>query len=196
PYFLKYMNNALDIYEEYDEVMHIAGYMFPVKGQLPSTFFYRVTSSWGWGTWKRAWDKFESNEYALLKRLKSREKRHEFDIQGTIKYYRMLVLQAIGVNDSWAIRWYASVFLNNGLCLHPGKSLVNNIGHDDSGVHSISTNVYDVKISKEKDFSFTTDISESKKAVTLMANFYYSIKKPIYISVYNKIKQVIKRAFE
>ena len=196
PYFLKYMNTALDTYEEYDEVMHVSGYMFPVKGQLPKTFFYRVTSSWGWGTWKRAWDKFEPDEYTLLKGLRSREKRREFDIEGSIKYYRMLILQAIGVNDSWAIRWYASVFLNNGLCLHPGKSLVNNIGQDDSGTHSDSTNVYSVEVSEDKNFTFTTDINESKKAVTLMANFYYSIKKPIYISVYNKIKQVVKGVFE
>ena len=196
PHFLKYMNTALDTYERYDKVMHISAYMFPVKGQLPNTFFYRVTSSWGWGTWKRAWDKFEPDEYTLLKGLRSREKRREFDIQGSIKYYRMLVLQAFGVNDSWAIRWYASVFLNNGLCLHPGKSLVNNIGQDDSGTHSDSTNVYNVEVSEGKNFTFTTDISENKKAVALMANFYYSIKKPIYISAYKKIKQVVKGAFE
>ncbi|MEA3392330.1 MAG: glycosyltransferase family A protein [Candidatus Marinimicrobia bacterium] len=28
PYFLKYMNTALDTYEEFDEVIHIPGYMF------------------------------------------------------------------------------------------------------------------------------------------------------------------------
>ena len=49
PYFLKYMNTALDTYEEYDAVMHISGYLFPVRGQLPDTFFYRATSCWGWG---------------------------------------------------------------------------------------------------------------------------------------------------
>ena len=193
PHFLKYMNTALDTYEKYDKVMHITGYMIPVKGQLPSTFFYRVTSSWGWGTWKRAWDKFEPDEYALIKRLKSREKRHEFDIQGSIKYYRMLVLQAIGVNDSWAIRWYASVFLNNGLCLHPGKSLVNNIGHDDSGTHCEHTNVYDTQISVNNDFEFTSDIKESEKAVVMMIDFYHSIGKSFFILIYNKIKKSLKR---
>lgn len=191
PYFLKYMNTALDTYEECDKVMHISGYMFPVKGQLPETFFYRATSCWGWGTWKRAWDKFEPDTYTLLAGFKNRKKRREFDIQGSMKYYRMLILQAIGMNDSWAIRWYASVFLNNGLCLHPGKSLVNNIGHDDSGVHSDCTNVYDVNVSEEDDFEFTTDIKESEKAFMLMVAFYQSIKKPIYVLVYNRLKRII-----
>ena len=196
PYFLKYMNTALDTYEEYDEVMHISGYMFPARGQLPDTFFYRATSCWGWGTWKRAWDKFEPDVHTLLAGFKNRKKRREFDIQGSMKYYRMLILQAIGMSDSWAIRWYASVFLNNGLCLHPGRSMVNNIGHDDSGVHSDCTNVYDVNVSEDEDFEFTTDINESEKAVMLMVDFYQSIRKPIYVLVYNKIKQVIKGAFK
>ena len=191
PYFLKYMNTALDTYEEYDKVMHISGYMFPVRGQLPETFFYRATSCWGWGTWKRAWDKFEPDAHTLLARFKNRKKRWEFDIQGSMKYYRMLILQAIGMSDSWAIRWYASVFLNNGLCLHPGKSLVNNIGHDDSGVHSDCTNVYDVTVSEDEDFEFTTDIKESEKAFMLMVDFYHSIKKPIYVLVYNRLKRII-----
>jgi len=191
PYFLKYMNTALDTYEEYDEVMHISGYMFPVRGQLPDTFFYRATSCWGWGTWKRAWDKFEPDAHTLLAGFKNRKKRREFDIQGSMKYYRMLILQVIGMSDSWAIRWYASVFLNNGLCLHPGKSLVNNIGHDDSGVHSDCTNVYDVNVSEDEDFEFTTDISESEKAVMLMVDFYQSIKKPIYVLVYHRLKRII-----
>ena len=189
PYFLKYMNKALDTYEECDEVMHIAGYMFPVRGQLPETFFYRATSCWGWGTWKRAWDKFEPDVHKLLVEFKNKNKRWEFDIRGSTKYYLMLKYQA---SNSWAIRWYASVFLNNGLCLHPGRSLVNNIGHDDSGAHCDCTNAYDVNVSEDKDIRFTTDIIESEEAVLLMVDFYQSIRKPIYVLAYNQLKRMIK----
>ena len=188
PYFLKYMNTALDTYEEYDEVMHISGYMFPVRGDLPNTFFYRATSCWGWGTWKRAWDKFEPDVHTLLAEFHDSKKRWEFDIQGSTNFYRMLKYQA---RNSWAIRWNASVFLNGGLCLHPGKSLVNNFGHDDSGLHCGCTDVYDVTVSEDEDFEFTTDIKESEKAVMLMVDFYQSIKKPIYVLAYNKLKQII-----
>ncbi len=105
----------------------------------------------------------------------------------------MLILQAIGMSDSWAIRWYASVFLNNGLCLHPGKSLVNNIGHDDSGMHCDCTGVYDVNVSEDEDFEFTTNISESEKAVMLMVDFYQSIRKPIYVLAYNELKRMVRK---
>ena len=123
------------------------------------------------------------------------KKRWEFDIRGSMDYYKMLKRQASGKIDSWAIRWYASVFLNNGLCLHPGKSLVNNIGHDDSGVHCGCTYAYDVNVNEDDNFMFTTDIIESEQAVLLIAEFLQSIKKPIYVLTYNKIKQIIKGAF-
>ena len=195
-YFLKYMNTALDTYVKYDKVMHISGYMFPVKGELQDTFFYRATSCWGWGTWKRAWDKFEPDVHILLRGFKEKKKRWEFDIHGNMAYYKMLKHQASEKIDSWAIRWYASVFLNGGLCLHPGKSLVNNIGHDDSGVHCGCTDIYDVDVSDGKDFAFTMDINESKEAFLLMADFYQSIKKPIYVLAYIKLKQIINEVMK
>ena len=48
----------------------------------------------------------------------------------------MLKDQIEGKNNSWAIRWYASAFLKNKLCLYPGKSYIQNIGTDGSGTHS------------------------------------------------------------
>ena len=63
--FLKYMNEALDLYEKYEKVMYISGYMFPVKAKLPETFFLPITSYWGWGTWARAWKEFHSSGQQL-----------------------------------------------------------------------------------------------------------------------------------
>ena len=40
PYFLNYMNDALNIYKDEPQVMHIAGYIYPInKNKLPETFF-------------------------------------------------------------------------------------------------------------------------------------------------------------
>jgi hypothetical protein len=69
---------------------------------------------------------------------------------------------------------------------------VNNIGHDDSGAHCDCTNAYDVNVSEDKDIRFTTDISESEEAVTLMVDFYRSIRKPIYVLAYNQLKRMVK----
>ena len=191
PQFLNFMNDALDNYMDIQQVMHISGYMFPVRGKLPETFFYRATSCWGWATWKRAWDKFEPDAKKLLAKFKEEKQRWEFDIKGTMQYYKMLAGQTRNNTDAWAARWYASVFLNNGLCLHPGISLVNNIGHDNTGLHCRSTDVYKVEISKERVSHFTMDIKESEQAIMLMSDFYHSLNKPFLVRVFNKLKQVI-----
>ena len=44
-YFLKYMNEALEIHKSEDRVMHISGYMYPIDPLgLPETFFLKPTT--------------------------------------------------------------------------------------------------------------------------------------------------------
>lgn len=38
PFFLKYMNEALDFYEKEEQIVCIHGYVYPVKRKLPETF--------------------------------------------------------------------------------------------------------------------------------------------------------------
>lgn len=73
---------------------------------------------------------------------------------------------------------------------------MNNIGHDDSGAHCDCTSAYDVDLSKDEDFRFATDISESEEAVMLMVDFYRSIRKPIYVQAYIKLKHIIRDAIQ
>ena len=61
PHFLKYMNTALDLYESSLEIMQISGYMFPVQLSVNTdALFLPFTTSWGWATWRRAWEYFDS----------------------------------------------------------------------------------------------------------------------------------------
>ena len=132
--FLKYMNDALNMYEKTQEVMHISGYMYPVKEKLPETFFIKPTSCWGWATWDRAWKFFEKNIEKQITRIEEKNLWNDFTINGSFPSYKnQLELNKNGTINTWAIFWYSSVFLKNGLSLHPTKSLVQNIGFDGSG---------------------------------------------------------------
>ena len=124
PYFLKYMNEALFLYEEEESVISVQGYIYPIRKILPETFFIRGADCLGWGTWKRGWDLFNPDGSELLYCLKERNLTKEFDFGGTYPYTRMLERQVNGEIGSWAIRWYASAFLKKKLALYPGKSLV------------------------------------------------------------------------
>lgn len=143
--FLKYMNDALNLYENEDRVMHVGGYMVPHNKDLPETFFLRAPTIWGWGTWKRAWDKFEVNAGILLKSLEDKfgnDFSYELDVKGTYNYTKQLKDIAAGKLDTWDIQWSASIYLQNGLCLHPNNSLSRNNGFDGSGVHCYPSELF------------------------------------------------------
>jgi hypothetical protein len=147
-YFLRYMNEALELYENESEVISIHGYLYPVLSVLPDSFFIKGADCWGWATWRRGWNLFQSDGSVLLEQLERKRLIKEFDFDYAFPYTQMLRDQIAGKNDSWAIRWYASAFLLNKLTLYPGRSLVHNIGNDSSGVHCDSSGAFDVEVSQ------------------------------------------------
>ena len=171
PYFLKFMNEALEFYKDEEKVISIHGYIYPVNAQLPETFFLRGADCWGWATWKRGWYLFEPNGRKLLHEIWKRKLQKRFDINGAYPYTKMLEKQIRGKNDSWAIKWYASAFLKNKLTLYPGRTLVFNIGLDGSGMHCRVTNIYDTKVSKEPISIKNIPIEENSVALDEIEKF-------------------------
>ncbi|MBO7317216.1 MAG: glycosyltransferase [Bacteroidales bacterium] len=143
PYFLQFMNDALDTYSDEPRVGHIYACEYTQNKALPDTYLIKFCGSWGWATWDRAWKHFNPNGQQLLDELKRRKLTRVFDFNGTDRYTRMLQRQVEGKNNSWAIRWNASLFLSDMLALNAGKSLVRNIGFDGSGTHCGSQRLYD-----------------------------------------------------
>lgn len=142
PYFLRFMNDALEAYRDEPRVGHIQACDFTGDPALPPTFLIRWTGSWGWATWQRAWRLFNPDGRALLDELQRRGLTRRFDFDGTYRYTRMLRRQVEGKNNSWAIRWNASLFLAGVLSLNVGRSLVLNDGFDGSGTHCGGGNLY------------------------------------------------------
>jgi glycosyltransferase involved in cell wall biosynthesis len=134
-YFLEYLNQGLNLYENDIDVISIHSYLYPVKKILPETFFLRGADCQGWATWKRGWDLFEPDGQKLLQELENKKLTKEFDFGGAYQYTRMLRDQIAGKNSSWAIRWYASAFLKNKFTLYPHESLIYNTGFDSSGTN-------------------------------------------------------------
>lgn len=133
--FLAFMNEGLELYEYDSEVISIHGFMYALETDVGQSVFLRGADCWGWATWRRGWELFRQDSAELLRELKQRSDRKDFDFNGAFPYTTMLQEQAAGNIDSWAIRWYASAFLANKLTLYPGRSLVSNVGQDASGTH-------------------------------------------------------------
>jgi hypothetical protein len=142
PYFLRYMNDALELYKNNDEVMHVSGSTYPVQDFCDeSSYFLHLPLCWGWGTWQRAWNNF-TKDIDVMQQF-DRKMIAEFNFDHTYDYWAQLQLNRKGVMNTWFVFWYAKVYLMNGLSLFPQKSFVKNIGMDGTGVHCSKTNRYD-----------------------------------------------------
>lgn len=136
-HFLSYMNDALRLYNDDESVASVSAYMYPVRPppDAHDTVLLEFPMSWGWATWNRAWRLFESDGRVLMNRLRERNLLSSFDQVGPGSFVKMLESQIEGRNNSWFIRWHATLYLNGKRSLAPTRSLVNNIGLDGSGVH-------------------------------------------------------------
>jgi len=187
PHTLTYFNDGLNRYQNEEKVMHIGAYMYPLKADnLPQSFFYRAATSWGWATWGRAWKHFEPNINTLLNQFDGKKK-SAFAIDNTMNFWKQMQEFKNGRNNSWAIRWYASIFLKGGLTLNPSQSLVNNIGHDGTGVHSGINDIYNVIINPKPITEFPLVMEENPKAYHTIKEFLANRKG----SIWDRIKRFI-----
>ena len=137
PYFLNYMNEALEIYKDDEQVGSAGGFLrrYKPSAKLPQSFFMRG-GIWGWGTWQRAWKDYEYDAGKLLAQIMDRGLEQEFDMGLKQKCFtNMLRSQAAGRLGTWDVQWDAVNFLLNRLSLFPCKTLTINIGMDGSGAH-------------------------------------------------------------
>ena len=195
PYFLTFMNDALEAYKDEPRVGHIQACDFTQDPSLPDTFLIRWTGSWGWGTWARAWKHFNPDGRALLDELLARKLDRTFDFDGTYGYTRMLRRQIEGKNNSWAIRWNASLFLRDILSLNVGRSLVQNEGFDGSGTNCgggglYASNLYMKRLEVVPIFPVEENASARRAYVR-----YYARTNSFWAKAVRRIKRTLKGDF-
>ncbi|NML40456.1 glycosyltransferase family 2 protein [Chitinophaga sp. G-6-1-13] len=190
PYFLRYMNEGLDLYKDDPQVASIHGYLYPLLEKMPETFFIRGADCWGWATWARAWKQFEPDGQKLYDAIRLKGESRAFDFNNTYNYMKMLRKQISGQNDSWAIRWNASAFLKNMLTLYPSRSLVQNIGGDESATHmdEADTEKYEVVLSPTPIQLQKLPLEASVQGTAAFEDYFRSTK----LGLVQKIKRFIK----
>lgn len=188
-HFLDFMNQALDRYEKNEEVSAISGYMYPVNFKTrEDTIFLDFPMSWGWATWQRAWKSYNPDGQHLLDQLCLRGKENQFDKNGPPGCLKMLKDQIAGKNNSWFIRWYASIFLESKIVLCPIKSLVLNIGIDGTGVHCgkwiIDPFKIDLSQKKLEVKNIKTQVSEEKR---IIRHFFVKVFLLRYLNAFARL---------
>jgi FkbM family methyltransferase len=186
--FLRYMNDALDFYKNEEKVFHISGYMFPVRKKLPTTFFYNTASCWGWGTWVRAWNHFNGDTNFLISSLDQKDLKSKFNLENSYDFYSQLEANKNKSLKTWAVKWYASFFLQNGYALHPYPSLTKNIGHDGNGENCVLSNHFNWETLASSITIKTIPITELEIVRRGMSDFYSEINNPTQKNISWKVK--------
>ena len=190
-YFLKYMNQGLEVYKDISNVYSINGYMYPINTNLYNSVLLPFPCSWGWATWKEKWSEFELE-------MKNRDFiqsnifiKNRFNIANSNHH-------SIINSNTWDIRWMYTLFVRNGLGLSPSKSLTSNIGFDGSGTHfNEKTEVYqtltdkDIQVIKTNKIDlefyslildyFTKESQQNKISLgTLLVKFHNRLKNRLF----------------
>lgn len=137
PFFLRFMNEALEYYENDSRIFMIGG--FNSKFKIPTwykkdVFIVHRSCSWGWGMWKDRWDLADWSVSGFDEFVSDPKQVALFN-RGGNDMAPMLSDQMAGRIDSWAIRWDYCMYKYNGYCLHYRYSLAENIGFDLFGTH-------------------------------------------------------------
>lgn len=183
PDFIRFMEQCFKKYEYNKKIYSVSGYSWPVEVEENQYDVYGCgrISSWGWGTWKDRWEKYKMDN-DIISRLKHDQiKSRNLAMWGN-DCERMFVDKMTGSNDSWAIYWALIVIENEGICINPYRSLIQNIGTDDTGIHCGKTDRFKVKLSDDSNYDFKLPddviISDSmKQAFTKLYGNYTSINR-------------------
>jgi hypothetical protein len=167
PLTLTWMNAALNRYSDEDSVLQVSAHSFAAKAfrQRREAMFMPFITTWGWGTWRRAWDRFDPVASGWEALQTDPALRRRFDLDGSYPYSQMLIDQMESGIDSWGIRWNWSVFMNDGLVLYPPRQFVKNHGLDLKATHGVKS----LALSMVKGFNrpFMSEIPEFPEQVSV-----------------------------
>lgn len=137
--FLQFMNDALEYYKDDEQILTVSGYTVPLKflnNYNQDIYILQRFNAWGFATWRDKFDSFsfDIREHGAEDFFSNKIAMKEFQKNGT-DMYGMLLKEYTRELDALDVKIMFYEFIYNKYTLYPRKSLVQNIGHDGSGIH-------------------------------------------------------------
>lgn len=178
PNFLKFMNKCLKYYKDNKKIGAVTGYAPAIK--FPDDFKEEIFSayrscSWSWGTWADRWENVDWELNGFSEFCKNPRLIKKLNSNGNDRFMR-LYRQTKGNGSSWSVRFGAHLVKNDWLTIYPRYSYIDNIGCDESGVHSKSEDAEKmaVDLSKAIKEPVISDVALNKKIQRTMKKHYSS----------------------
>lgn len=197
PYFLRWMNDALDLYADDPQVAHLHTGTFYTSPKLPHNHSLHFAGSWGWATWSDRWQAlWEPDGAKLLVELEQQPILYRrFRYRGLMDFVKMLRRQIAGQNNSWAVRWHASLLLHQKLSINCNPPLTANEGFDNSGTHSGGGGRYHTAVAPYPLYANPiAPKAEDPRALRRLQNYYLRTNNKLAKGWY-KLKELWQRYF-
>ncbi|WP_207218265.1 glycosyltransferase family 2 protein [Hymenobacter persicinus] len=145
PGFFPFCRELLARYRHDTRVMHIGGNNLAREAAQPLTpaadsyYFSGRVNSWGWATWRRAWQHFDF-QFRLLPALQQRGLLRAMYPSVVERQYWLRKFEAVLRGPQpphiWDYQWHFTVAAHSGLTIVPAVNLVSNIGFGDDATHT------------------------------------------------------------
>lgn len=176
PLFVTFMRQCFEKYRNNEQITMISGYAWPMELRQNNfdAYFCGRMCSWGWGTWKDRWKKYE-RDYGIILRVKSNKEASKRLADWGMDLEDMLISNIRGLTDSWAVFFALYLIEDNGLAINPYKTLIKNCGFDGSGVHCGNNERFQpLQIDKRKkgDFNLPDNIDVDREIIKNFRKLY------------------------
>jgi len=171
----------LEHYRNNLKIMHISGTNLNDNIIRDNTTYHfsKYALSWGWATWKRAWNgyNFELKDTKFYNKQIETAFRDPFE-----RRFWKTVLKSVNNIDTWDYQWMFAIWRANGLCVNTNYNFVLNIGFGESATHTTYTNPYiDLKTEAITSIIHPKKIERSKKGEVAFLNKGYNLKRSGYL---------------
>ncbi|MDT9200120.1 class I SAM-dependent methyltransferase [Limnospira fusiformis KN01] len=138
PTFFRFCQELLERYRDDERVMFISGdnFQFGQNQTEYSYYFSYYAHCWGWASWRRAWQKYDS-EMSLWPQVKNADLLSNILQDNDAQRFWSNIFQQVyeGFN-TWDYVWQFTCLVNNGLSILPNANLVSNIGFTSDASHT------------------------------------------------------------
>lgn len=142
PSFFPYCAELLEEYRTDPRISIISGTnsVLQWRDTSRSYLFSTMPNTWGWATWRRAWDKFDYSGSAWLTEAGKEKVRQTL---GSDLYFRHFARQfdlhfKEARPDVWDYQWYFCCLYHGSIGIIPTRNLISNIGFDEDATHTFN----------------------------------------------------------
>lgn len=203
PAFFRFCAELLERYRNDTRIVEIAGTNLDepqLREKEYSYGFSNLISSWGWATWRRAWDihDFQMKHYIEVNKKRYLDYCYDSIFERDFCQYIFSKMhegdEVTNRKNIWDYQWQFASKINSGLVIVPGSNLVKNLGFGEEATNTTDPRGVGAHL-KLEEFSFPLKHPEFVMVNAQRERRYFKVMHTSRSSrIKSSVKQVIPKA--